>query len=251
MSDSTTGLLINHRNVINASNYATGNVELVGKEDYMDSDAIQCSEPDMEMVRIQFPPFELAGWSIIKIFYDSDSETRKNLLNVKIYANDDVLVGDINCLSSMSQHRTLIAAEFYPQNSYEIVISTGPDLTTETVTLDYIQLDAVLDTSTLENCREGSFHPMAERGTVDITGDGTSVKTENITFSTPFASPPQVFLQTESSYLNAGASGVTTDGCIISMRHINATIWSSTETCHYYAIGNINSITKIGFIGEV
>ncbi len=83
MEESTSGLLVNHNNIIDAVIKRSEGMEILYDNSYRSGDAIQCSIPNKEMVRFTIPKQEMTGPYVFKTFWKSEVQDT-DLLNIQI-----------------------------------------------------------------------------------------------------------------------------------------------------------------------
>ncbi len=132
---------------------------------------------------------------------------------------------------------TKIACLFYPYYDYEFIISTGPDVVSPGVILDYMNFESIPHGMVMEGVNVGTNQALIEKGTSTITGNGNTYRTGAITFLSPFLEAPNVIIAPYDSLYSYGISNKTKDGCNVTLRHVNATTWTGSITFDWVAYG--------------
>jgi hypothetical protein len=240
----TTGMLINHRNIIDAVPLRTGDVEIVRDLSYMNEEALICYQPNTEMMRVTLPEQEFVGPYLMRVAW-AGYGVRLNLLNVQIFEDGTSIYdsGDIDYLSSNENVGTKIIVNFFPTSTYDIVISTGSEPTYTGTLLDYIQLDPIPSNGPLSEGPKSEYRrqEITQKGITSITGNGSATNSTTVTFPIPFDYLWGVSATSASSIYVVGASQVSNTTTTISLTHYNNSNWTGTVYVYWEAKGDIDT----------
>lgn len=148
LTTSSMGLMANHRNIINASDYTTADSRIVQDTTggYADDDYVQCVVPDTPMVEIgPLPDLSLVG--PYKMYIHGYTGTPTSYLDVylDVYEDDDLVVWDTGTHTGgelvVQTYTPEVWLSFEPDKEYRLVLRTGAS-TSDTLptVIDYIHL---------------------------------------------------------------------------------------------------------------
>lgn len=148
LQTSSMGLMANHRNILNATDYATANSRIVqtSTPGYAGDDHVQCVVPDAGMIEIgPLPDLSLVG--PYKIYIHGYTGTSTDYLDVSldVYEDDELVTwatGDHTDGELVIQTYTPeVWLSFEPDKEYRLIIRTGNTTSDSNPTIiDYIHL---------------------------------------------------------------------------------------------------------------
>jgi hypothetical protein len=242
MDESTTGILVNHRSIIDAVTYRSQYMEVIFDDSYQNGNAISTTIPNMQMMSITLSTGDYVGNYELRVL-------GVNNLRI-IILQDGNATFDTNIINDSTLHTTpsKIINKFLPSSEYEIRVLSTP-LTTSVLpsVLDLIQLDPVADNVLLNGYDSGGHDlpQVIQTGSLTITGNNTPSNTKTITFENAYTNLLGLFLQSASADYVTGIDSYTYDGssnvtaALIRLSSRTNTNWSGTVSFNYMAIGEI------------
>lgn len=146
LQTSSMGLMANHRNIINASDYATADARIVQSSGYADDDYVKCVVPDKGMIEIgPLPDLSLVG--PYKFYIHGYTGTSTDYLDVylDVYEDDELVTWSTGNHTDgelvVQTYTPEVWISFDPDKEYRLVIRTGDSTSDSNPTcIDYIHL---------------------------------------------------------------------------------------------------------------
>lgn len=256
----TTGILNNHPNRLEATNYQGIDAYIVTGEQYTDNMAAGCCIPNG--IVFDAGPFDrraFEGYYAVRVFFDTTEELDPyewvGTLEIyedgvlKVWNTGDHIDGKIKLIYA-DQTRTLgsrIVLWFDPNKSYRIIVKTSPVVNNYGFNLDYLQLTQIHHANPLESWINSSEIIGGELWVNDgnkdsITGSGSATATKTIYPTYPFKEIYQVGITPVHSSGQYKARVTSIDGgnsfTALFKRDDNAN-WSETVNFRWWCKGLI------------
>ena len=260
MEETTNGILVNHPNRLESSNYEGSDGFIVYGDQYTDNIAVGCNIPNgvvFDTGILDKKTFE--GYYNVRVFFDATNPNDKGIIpglvleiyedeELKVWNTGDSVDGSINLdLAGTSQKLgARIVMWFDPNKTYRIVLRTPLSLAYDSINVDYVQLTQIHHANPLMSWINGSEIVGGDLWMIDtnsdsVTGSGTTAATKTVNFAYNFK---EVYMAnaicTNASTLNVSLSGnPTANGATFSFKHIDGSNWTSTINFKWWVLGTV------------